>query len=974
MGVISMCNRGDSIMTSKRFLCVFLCAVVFIVPSAFAADMEMWFLWADGSAGTGTLIRSPNGTVVLFDEGGGADWAAHCKTLMEGAGITYIDYAIAGHYDTDHVGGLDNLNDLMGGDSNSGYAPNFGVFMDRGGSIRDDNSAIPSDYYDFVTQSGKRETVSVSGSSDIDLGDGAVLQFLSVGAEDDINALYIRDGATVTTAISENNKSISVLVTYNGFDLYLGSDLEGSGELAVDGVIAYDLSRNVDVMLVDHHGSDTYNISSTEFLETLMPEVAIISVWGNSHGHPRYDTVTRLQNVVEADDQRIIRLMPGDTVDPDWAPENMDYCMTSERHIYILTNGTSYTVDTISRSGGNDITDPDLTNHATDEGIDPTPLPTPEPGTDVVINQVCPFSSPGEYVELYNPGTSPINLGGYVLNVYSGDYTFTADDVIPAGGYYLISDTASVNGVTPDVVTSIGITDNGLNSFAQLIDDASNVMDTVGWSGSSLYEGTLLGTLSTGKAWIRDFDGVDTDNNVDDFSAYDPDPRNSSTGGNPTSTPTPTNTPVPSTSTPTPTPTNTPIPSTSTPTPTPTNTLIPPTSTPTNTPVPPTDTPIPPTDTPTSIPPTNTPTPVPSGGVVVNQVCPFSSPGEYVELYNSGSSPVNLEGWRLNVYLGDYTFTASDVIPAGGFLLISDTDPVAGMTADILTNIEITDNDANSYAQLLDDSDQVVDTVGWKRSTLYESSPLGRLATGKAWTRLTDGVDTDDNAADFISVDPNPRNSGGVAPTPTSPPPTNTPTFTPEFTPTPTNTPEFTPTPTNTPEDTPTPTSTPTEVPPTNTPVGGWTVLTFDDFESGWGNYTDGGRDCALYTDGAYAPQGNAAANIQENNGIASSFYLTNGIDVQGYSEIKIDFSFIAVSMETSDEDFWVQYFDGSIWQTVADYDTIIDFNNDLYYQRTVIISDLDYTFPSDMQVRFMCDAGDKKDDVYIDEIMISAL
>jgi len=193
------------------FLCLFMGILSLTIANA--NTLEIWCTWAGGSSGTGTLIVGPNGTVVLFDEGGGANWATYCKALLDDIGVTYIDYAIAGHYDSDHVGGLNDLNDMMGGNSSTGYAPNFGVFMDRGGDIRDDGSAIPSDYYDFVTQSGKRQTVILNGSSDIDLGNGAIMRFMSVGAINTINELYIRDRASVTTSISENNKSISALLT-----------------------------------------------------------------------------------------------------------------------------------------------------------------------------------------------------------------------------------------------------------------------------------------------------------------------------------------------------------------------------------------------------------------------------------------------------------------------------------------------------------------------------------------------------------------------------------------------------------------------------------------------------------------------------------------------------------------------------------------------------------------------------------------
>ena len=70
-----------------------------------------------------------------------------------------------------------------------------------------------------------------------------------------------------------------------------------------------------------------------------------------------------------------------------------------------------------------------------------------------------------------------------------------------------------------------------------------------------------------------------------------------------------------------------------------------------------------------------------------------------------------------------------------------------------------------------------------------------------------------------------------------------------------------------------------------------WVQLSYDDFESGWGNYTDGGRDCSLYTGGTYAQQGNNAVNIQDNSGTGSSFSYTRSIDTDtpGFSQIEID-------------------------------------------------------------------------------------
>jgi carboxypeptidase T len=158
----------------------------------------------------------------------------------------------------------------------------------------------------------------------------------------------------------------------------------------------------------------------------------------------------------------------------------------------------------------------------------------------------------------------------------------------------------------------------------------------------------------------------------------------------------------------------------------------------------------------------------------------------------------------------------------------------------------------------------------------------------------------------------------------------------------------------------------------TTDPLPEWTELTYDDFEAGFGNFTDGGRDCRLYPGGTHAHQGSNAANIQDNSGAMSSFYLTNGVDIHttGYTQIKVEFWFKAVSME-SGEDFWVQYYDGSSWHTVATY-TSSTFNNNTFYNETIFIDETGYNFPTDMKIRFMCDAGANNDDVYIDEVRVS--
>jgi hypothetical protein len=149
---------------------------------------------------------------------------------------------------------------------------------------------------------------------------------------------------------------------------------------------------------------------------------------------------------------------------------------------------------------------------------------------------------------------------------------------------------------------------------------------------------------------------------------------------------------------------------------------------------------------------------------------------------------------------------------------------------------------------------------------------------------------------------------------------------------------------------------------------GGFTTITYDDFESGMGSYTDGGSDMSRYTGGTYAWQGNAAADIQDNSGTASSFYTTTTRNVSGYVTQEIEFYFVAVSMETG-ENFFVEYFNGSVWQIVANYVAGTSFNNLTWYVATVTLTNGSYTFPTNARIRFRCDASNNADDVYIDQI-----
>ncbi|UCG53849.1 MAG: T9SS type A sorting domain-containing protein [Candidatus Latescibacterota bacterium] len=78
--------------------------------------------------------------------------------------------------------------------------------------------------------------------------------------------------------------------------------------------------------------------------------------------------------------------------------------------------------------------------------------------------------------------------------------------------------------------------------------------------------------------------------------------------------------------------------------------------------------------------------------------------------------------------------------------------------------------------------------------------------------------------------------------------------------------------------------------------------------------------------------------------------------------------------MDNSNEDFWVQYYDGFSWHTVAVYAQGIDFDNGVFYNKVVSIPKGTYNYSTNARLRFMCDASGNADDVYIDEIEFRGL
>ncbi len=99
------------------------------------------------------------------------------------------------------------------------------------------------------------------------------------------------NGAGVSTT-EENALGLVLKVSYGAFDHEFGGDLPGDGP-DIESVAGPEVG-NVEVYKVHHHGSKYSN--NDNWLAATTPEVGIVSVGGNSYGHPTAEALARLHS------------------------------------------------------------------------------------------------------------------------------------------------------------------------------------------------------------------------------------------------------------------------------------------------------------------------------------------------------------------------------------------------------------------------------------------------------------------------------------------------------------------------------------------------------------------------------------------------------------------------------------------------------------------------------------------------------
>jgi len=253
-------------MKAVRLALLLILAVCFAYGQA-NGKLQLHFI--DVGQGDGAILVSPNGETVMFDNGTTGQCDKPVSYLLR-LGVVKIDYHIASHYHSDHIGCTTEVLRQF---------PLQNDALDRGGSY---DSAT---YDKYVAAVGSHRKTAQAGRKIV----------LDAASDQPVEVEIVALNGNGIPTTNENDLSVVAVVRYGGFHAEFGGDLSGikSDDYEDIETGVGDKVKQVEVYKVHHHGS-RYSSNAT-WLGRTKPKVGIVSIGaGNTYGHPTQECLSRL--------------------------------------------------------------------------------------------------------------------------------------------------------------------------------------------------------------------------------------------------------------------------------------------------------------------------------------------------------------------------------------------------------------------------------------------------------------------------------------------------------------------------------------------------------------------------------------------------------------------------------------------------------------------------------------------------------
>ena len=307
--------------------------------------------------------------------------------------------------------------------------------------------------------------------------------------------------------------------------------------------------------------------------------------------------------------------------------------------------------------------------------------------TELMYNPNECSDSSGEWVELYNAGSSSVNLDGWRLEDTPSRFVELDAVTLSPGSYYIVARTINgCGGLGADQTMSFALNNSG--DTITLRSDSGSIVDQVVYSRSAASAGRTIERIANASG-----QPVDTDS-ISDWTQgpVDGTPRSGYTGS-------------------------------------------------------------------------VEPPPVGSGGlklteIMFNPSACFDSTGEWIELYNAGTTTINLQGWRIHDAASNSVSLASASVAPGEYYIVARSiNGCGGLGADQTMSVAL--NNSGDTITLRDDSDTIVDEVQYGSNASPANVTIERIANSQG-----EPVDTDSFSDWRVGVNGGTPRSGYASSTP----------------------------------------------------------------------------------------------------------------------------------------------------------------------------------------------------------------